>query len=173
MNPDKPNSKNEPSPLDQQKSIRVAWEKILSRFPKKLQEEFRIERPNPDQDDIEMFKSLYLLKDEPVEVSVEKLLETNEDVIYRTPPDVFDEINDNYYKPPKVKLDKKKCHNHETKPERLREYSKMPAETAEPSVLLDEEIWFGTGRFVAALLRGDKSLRVWKLSRKPIILLQK
>ena len=30
---------------DKQKSIKDAWEKILSRFPEKLQEEFRIERP--------------------------------------------------------------------------------------------------------------------------------
>jgi len=148
---------------DKQKSIKDAWEKILSRFPEKLQEEFRIERPEPDQDDIEMFRSLVLLESNPVEISIEKLLETNKDVIYRTPPDVFEEINKKYYK---NELDKEKCHVHEIKPERLRDFSKMPAETADPSVLLDKEIWFGTGRFVAALLRGDKYLRVWKLTRK-------
>ena len=146
-----------------QEPIKDKWEEILYRFPKKLQGEFRTERPNPDQDDIEMFEPLILLESNPVEISIVELLEKNKDVIYRTPPDVFEEINKKYYK---NELDEKKCHFHELKPNRLREYSKMPAETADPSVLLDGEIWFGTGRFIAALLRGDKSLRVWNLSKK-------
>jgi len=40
----------------------------------------------------------------------------------------------------------------------------MPSETARPSVMLDGEIIFGVGRFKAALLRGDRDLRVWELS---------
>ena len=42
----------------------------------------------------------------------------------------------------------------------------MSAETAEPSVMIDGEIMFGVGRFIAALLRKDSSLQVWKLTRQ-------
>ena len=150
-------------PPQKQESVKDEWERILAKFPKKLQEEFRTERPSPDQDDIEMFGVIGLLEPAPIEIPIEELLEKNKDVVYRTPPDVFEEINQKYYQ---SKLDAGKCHFHEENPNRLREYSGMPAETADPSVLLDGEIWFGTGRFVAALLRGDKKLRAWNLSKK-------
>jgi hypothetical protein len=149
-------------PPRKQESIEVAWNRILSKFPPKLQEEFRIERPNPDENDIEMFRSVHLLMQDPILVPIEELLIKNRDVVLRTPPDVFEEINQKY----QMGLNANDCHVHEQNPDRLREYSKMPAETADPSVLLDGEIWFGTGRFVAALLRGDKSLQVWNLSKK-------
>ncbi|HEY4501146.1 MAG TPA: hypothetical protein VJI70_02680 [Candidatus Paceibacterota bacterium] len=44
---------NQENPLKQTESIKTAWEKILSKFPAQLQQEFMDERPNPNQEDIE------------------------------------------------------------------------------------------------------------------------
>lgn len=161
MNIENPNLDNS---LEKKESVLEAWNRILSRFPSKLQEEFKIERPDADVDqvDVEMFERTHLVSNEPVVIPIADLLEKNKDVIYRTPPDIFEELNQKYYD---NKLDEKKCHVHELRPSRLREYSKMPAETADPSTLLDGEICFGNGRYIAALLRGDKTIRLWDLRR--------
>ncbi len=148
-----------PAYSDKQESIKAAWEKILTRFPNELQQEFRDERPNPNEEDIEWFESFRLLDPEPVTIFLEDLLRSNEDNILRAPPDVIEEINKKWGTTFDAKLSKV----YDQHPERLRQYSQMSSETAHPSVMLDGEIIFGVGRFKAALLRGDKDLRVWRL----------
>lgn len=149
-----------PEEQAKQKSIKVAWEEILSRFPEELAEEFRVEVVgSPEQDDVEMFESVRLLAPQPISVSLKELLKNNENVIYRTPPDVIEEINKKWGTQFDVSLSKV----YERDLDRLRRYSQMSPETARPSVLLNGEVLYGTGRFVAALLRGDHDLRVWNL----------
>lgn len=162
MSLEKQNSKSESSYLEQQESIKITWEKILSKFPDQLKQEFRDERPNPNQEDIEWFGSLRLLASDPVSVPLEELLENNEGNILRTPPDIIKEINEKWGTAFNANLSKVYDQN----PDRLRRYSLMPSETARPSVMHDGEIIFGVGRFIAALLRGDHDLQVWKLSEK-------
>jgi len=48
-------------------------------------------------------------------------------------------------------------------PDRYFKYAQMPAATAKPSVMANGEIIFGVGRLIAALLRGDKAIKVWNL----------
>jgi hypothetical protein len=142
--------------------IKTAWEKVLSKFPNQLQEEFRLERPNPTQEDVKAYESLQLLNPEPQHVPIDELLKNNGDIILRCTPDVIEEINKKWGTNFDVKLSKVYDQN----PDRVRKYSQMPAETAEPSVSVNGEIMFGVGRFVAALLRKDNDLKVWQLNRK-------
>ena len=148
--------------MEQQEPIRIVWEKILSKFPDQLQEEFRDERPNPNQEDIEQFGSFRLLASDPVSIPLGELLKNNEGNIFSSPPDIIKEINEKWGTRFDVSLSKVYDQN----PDRLRRYSLMSSETACPSVMVDGEILFGVGRFIAALLRKDKDLKVWKLSRK-------
>lgn len=148
-----------PAYSDKQEFAKAAWEKILARFPDGLQQEFRDERPNPNEEDIEWFGSFRLLDPEPVTAPLEDLLRSNEGNILRAPPDVIEEINKKWGTTFDAKLSKVYDQNSD----RLRRYSLMPPETARPSVMLDGEIIFGVGRFKAALLRGDHDLRVWRL----------
>jgi hypothetical protein len=145
-----------------QELINVAWEKILSNFPDKLQQEFRHERQNPTQDDIEGYESLHLLDPNPTSVSLTELLEKNGDYVLMCQPDVIEEINKKWG----TKFDASLSKVYDPNPGRVRKYSHMPAETAEPSVMIDGEIHFGVGRFIAALLREDSELKVWNLSKK-------
>ena len=142
--------------------VAVAWEKVLSKFPKQLQEEFKVERPSPTQEDIEAYDSLRLVDPKPQSVPLEELLKDNEDCVLRSAPDVIEEINKKWG----TKFEVKGSKVYDQNPGRVREYSKMPAETAQPSVSVDGGIMFGSGRFIAALLRKDKDIKVWNLSRK-------
>jgi len=162
MNLEKPNSDGGFRSMEQQEPIRIVWEKILSKFPDQLQEEFRDERPNPNQEDIEQFGSFRLLASDPVSIPLGELLKNNEGNIFSSPPDIIKEINEKWGTRFDVSLSKVYDQN----PDRLRRYSLMSSETACPSVMVDGEILFGVGRFIAALLRKDKDLKVWKLSRK-------
>ena len=148
---------------EENNAIESAWNKILSSFPEQLQKEFQEERPNPTQEDIERYESLRLLDPEPTSVPLEELLKKNGDYILMAPPDVIEEINRKWG----TNFDAKRSRVHDPDPDRIRKYSQMPAETAAPSVMVDGEIGFGVGRFMAALLRKDKNLRVWNLTRKP------
>ncbi|MDP1689986.1 MAG: hypothetical protein Q8L52_02170 [bacterium] len=148
--------------LERPKSIETAWREILSKFPEQLQQEFRDERPNPNQEDIECFGSFRLLTPDPVSIPLEELLKTNEDNILRHPPDVIEEINKKWG----TSFDASRSKVYDQNPDRVRKYSSMSAETARPSVMVDGEIIFGVGRFIAALLRKDSDLRVWELSAK-------
>ena len=148
--------------LERPKSIETAWGEILSKFPEQLQQEFRDERPNPNQEDIEWFVSFRLLNPNPVSIPLETLLKTNEDNILRHPPDVIEEINKKWG----TAFDASRSRVYDQNPDRIRKYSLMPADTASPSVMLDGEIIFGVGRFISALLRKDNDLRIWELSKK-------
>jgi len=142
-------------------SVKAAWEKILSKFPPQLRQEFRVERPNPNQEDVEWFGSFRLLAPDPVSVPLEQLLKTNEDSILRHPPDVIEEINRKW----ETTFDAGRSKVYDQNPDRVRIYSSMSAETTQPSVMIDGEIMFGVGRFIAALLRKDNALRVWELTK--------
>ena len=145
-----------------QELVNIAWEKILSKFPDQLQEEFRHERQSPTQEDIEGYESLRLLDPNPISIPLAELLEKNEDYVLMCQPDVIEEINKKW----STKFDVSLSKVYDQNPGRVREYSQMPAETAQPSVVIDGEIHFGVGRFIAALLRKDNDLKVWDLSRK-------
>lgn len=149
--------------LEGPQSLETAWKGILSRFPEQLQQEFRIERPSPNQEDIEWFGSFRLVTPDPVSVSLEELLKTNEDNILRHSSDVIEEINKKWG----TAFDATRSKVYDRNPDRVRKYSSMSAETAQPSVMIDGEIMFGVGRFIAALLRKDSALQVWKLTRQP------
>lgn len=47
--------------------------------------------------------------------------------------------------------------------QKIEDYSRLPGSTANPSVMVDGEIWFGCHRVCAAIRRGDKIIRVWDL----------
>ena len=51
-------------------------------------------------------------------------------------------------------------------PSRYLQYAELPSSTAQPSLMVNGEILFGVGRFVAALLRGDETMKVWDLSNR-------
>jgi len=147
-----------------QVGIKTEWKKILSKFPEQLQQELREERPTPDQEDIECFKSFNLVNPESISVVLNpEFLEKNRINILRCSPDVIEEINNKWGTSFNVGSSKVYDQN----PDRVRKYSQMPPETAQPSVLVDGEIMFGVGRFIAALLRKDSELQVWNLSKKP------
>ncbi len=50
--------------------------------------------------------------------------------------------------------------------QRYIQYSKMSGSTAKPIVIIDGVIWWGRGRLMAALLRGDKTIKFWDLRSK-------
>jgi hypothetical protein len=51
-------------------------------------------------------------------------------------------------------------------PDRYQMYAKdFIGETAKPSVMVNGEIIYGNGRFIAALLRGDQYLMVWNFKK--------
>jgi hypothetical protein len=141
--------------------IKIEWQKILSKLPGQLQQELLIERPDPIQEDVEYFESLNLANPKPMSISIEELLKNNEDCVLRCPPDVIEEINKKWG----TKFDAGLSNVYDQNPGRFRQYSQMPPETAQPSVLINGEIIFGSGRFIAALLRKDSDLRVWDLRR--------
>jgi hypothetical protein len=78
----------------------------------------------------------------------------------RTPQEVLDVINKKHGT--SVKTTKV----YDPNPSRYFEYAKMNPATAKPSVMLDGFIGWGVGRFIAALVRGDKILKVWDLRTK-------
>lgn len=162
MNPEKQNYNDEPPILEQQESIKIEWGKVLSKFPDQLRQEFEIERPNPIQEDIEYFKSFHLLSPDPVSIPLVELLKSNEINIFLCPPDIIEEINKKWG----TKFDVSLSKVYDQNPDRYRKYSLLSPETASPSVLVDGKIIFGVGRFIAALLRKDNDLQVWKLSTK-------
>lgn len=132
------------------------WIKTL---PEGLADEFIDERPNPDQEDIDVFTKLRLTSITPIEVNINDLLKQSwmKGTVSRTPQLVVDAINNRYgtnFKGGVV---------YEKNPDRLLQYAKMPIETANPSVMVNGEIIFGVGRLIAAMLRGDKKIKVWSL----------
>jgi hypothetical protein len=121
------------------------------------------ERKQPNVEDIEEISTWNLNQPAPVRVQLKDLLlgPSNLDAVARTPADVVNKINDQWgtnVKPGKV---------WDLNPGRYQEYAaKYPGSSAKPSVMVDGEIVFGVGRFIAALLRGDETLMVWDLVRR-------
>jgi hypothetical protein len=142
--------------------VRVEWDNLLAGMPEILQEELRDERPNPIMEDVEYFKALQLADKEPISITLKELIERNADCIFRCPPDVIEDINKKWG----TNFDVAKSVVYDQNPGRFRVYSQIPAETAQPSMLVNGEIIFGSGRFIAALLRGDTDLKVWVLNNK-------
>jgi hypothetical protein len=138
------------------------WKKFISSLPPQLAREFVDERPIPNQEDIDYFTPLRLTNLQPVAVSVADLLKhpENQGSIGRSPDDVIDAVNQQWGL--KIPSGKK----YDPNPARYRAYAQMTPGTASPSVAVDGEIIFGAGRFVAAALRGDETMRVWNMTRK-------
>jgi hypothetical protein len=138
------------------------WKKFISSLPPQLAREFVDERPVPNQEDIDWFTPLRLKNPQPVAVSVADLLRhpENQGSIGRSPDDVIDAVNQQWGL--RIPSGKK----YDPNPARYRAYAQMTPGTASPSVAVDGVIIFGAGRFVAASLRGDKTMRVWDMTRK-------
>lgn len=142
--------------------VQDEWQSIMSRFPTQLQKEFADERPNPDQEDITWASGLTLLNNSPIKILTTKLLQKSENVdsISRTPPQIVDIINK------KWNLNVQVGKQYDPNPNRYLQYANMSASTAQPSVMVNGEIIWGVGRFIATLLRGDKTMIVWPLLHK-------
>ena len=133
------------------------WLQILSRFPEGLQREIIDERPEGDKDDIDEFKNYKLVNNKPTIVSIKNILKDNLDSLTRVPQEVLDVINK------KWGINIKTIKVYDQNPSRYFEYAKMNPQTAKPSVMFDGFIVWGVGRFIAALIRGDKTIKVWDL----------
>jgi hypothetical protein len=136
------------------------WLQILSKFPEGLQREIIDERGEGTKDDIEEFKNYVLNGTQPISVNIKDILKTNFDSLKRTPQEVLDVINK------KWGINAKTVKVYDPNPNRYFEYSKMNPTTAKPSVMFDGYIGWGVGRFIAALVRGDKTMKVWDLRTK-------
>jgi hypothetical protein len=136
------------------------WQELLSSFPEGLIREIMDERPRPDQQDLDELATWTLRSRTPVSVQLTELLRhpENRAAVARTPADVVEDINEIWgttIQPGKV---------YDRTPARYREYAKLPASSAKPSVMVDGEVIWGVGRLIAALLRGDKTMKVWDIT---------
>jgi hypothetical protein len=136
------------------------WVQILSKFPEGLQREIIDERGEGTKDDINEFRNYVLNGNQPINVNIKDILKTNLDSLERTPQEVLDVINK------KWGIDAKTVKVYDANPNRYFEYAKMNPSTAKPSVMFDGYIGWGVGRFIAALVRGDKTIKVWDLRTK-------
>ena len=132
---------------------------LYSRFPSQLADEIIDERPKGDMEDHAEISKWKLTSNTPIEISIEKLLKHKEqlDSISRSPEEVIDCINK------KWNLNVSYGKQYDARPERYFQYAKMDSSTAKPSVLVNGQIYWGVGRFIAALIRGDKKLKVWDI----------
>lgn len=133
------------------------WLEVLSKFPELLQREIIDERPEGDKSDVEEFKNYKLVNNNPIEVNIKDILKDNLDSLTRTPQDILDVINKKWGT--NIKTSKV----YDPNPSRYFKYAKMNPSTAKPSVMFDGFIGWGVGRFIAALIRGDKTIKVWDL----------
>ena len=136
------------------------WLKILFRFPEGLQREIIDERGEGTKEDIDELKNYFLSGNQPINVNIKDILKTNFDSLERTPQEVLDVINK------KWGINAKTVKVYDQTPNRYFEYAKMSPSTAKPSVMFDGYIRWGVGRFIAALVRGDKTMKVWDLREK-------
>ena len=141
---------------------------VAKDWPPELQKEMEYEwvLKEPSQDSIDFINGLDLQSKGPQMVSTQALLQNkeNQDIITMVPQGVIDIINNKWGTEFKINptfISKNKQKN----TERYIQYAKMPAATADPSIIIDGEITMGNARFIAALLRGDKQLKVWNLKR--------
>ena len=141
------------------KNTPQVWQKWISTLPTSLAQEIIDERPAPDQEDIEWMTNWKLVSTRPRKINIKELLSKSENLnnVARSPDNVINSINQKWNT--KIPSDKK----YDSNPARYSNYAKMNGATAKPSVMLNGEIIFGVGRFIAALLRGDQTLSVWDL----------
>lgn len=154
------------------------WLDILNRFPEEFQREIVDELPNGSKNEINTIKNWELDPNHPIEMNLLNLLQTDsvKEAIGRTPRHVMEMIKSN----PVYRLELKDVkHVSDTEvgreyglksgeifdqnPKRYEEYANYDPKTAEPSTMVDGELWWGTGRLIAALLRGDMTLKVWSV----------
>jgi hypothetical protein len=135
------------------------WAEILNRFPEQLQREIVDERPHGNQSDIEEIKPWRLVSQNPINIQMSELLKIpdNKSSIARSPQNIVQKINE------KWGLNISPGTVYDQNPGRYEKYSSMDARTAEPSVMVNGEIYWGVGRFMAALLRGDDRIKVWDI----------
>ena len=108
----------------------------------------------------EEIKQLELISPQPISVNTADVLQSTlkvDNLLSRLPQEVVDVINQKWGTQGKTET------IYDQNPQRYFQYAKMPASTAKPSVLLNNAVVWGTARFVAALLRGDKTLKVWNM----------
>ena len=143
----------------QQHANNKEWLQILSRFPEDLQREIIVERGDGNAEDIAELKPYTLKRNAPTTVNLLDLLKQkdNAESLGWVPQEILNIINQ------KWGLNAKTLKVHDPNPNRLLEYAKMDPSTAKPSIMFDGEIRWGFGRFIAALIRGDKTMQVWDL----------
>jgi hypothetical protein len=146
----------------------IQWKEILQRFPKQLQQEIVEEKYVGDEDDVEELKNWRLLHTEPITIKLADLLllEFNRNLIRFIPEKQFNIINKkwNLNLPPLIKgVDQVLVGSISSGPGRYTKYWKLPGHTAPPSVMVDGMIYWGVARYIAALGRGDETLRVWSI----------
>ena len=148
-------------PLEQFKTENPKVEEILNRFPEDLQRELAVERKNP-QEFIEDFGGYHLNSPNPIEIDLKGELNKTHtiDTMSRTPQDVVDVINDKW----NTNFESVKVID--PNPDRYFEYAELSPDTAPPSLMVNDEILYGIARFVSALLRGDKTIKVWDIADK-------
>ena len=134
---------------------------ILSRFPEELQREIIDERPKGDNLDIEELKGWKLNNPNPIEISLSDLIkkESTKGSVSRTNQEVVDIINQNWNT--SIKLAKKL---YDSNPERyMKDAEQFDGSTAPPSIMVNGDVIWGVGRMVAALIRPDKTIKVWDI----------
>jgi len=140
------------------------WLNILQKFPEELQREIIDELPKGNVENIELLKHWQLIDDKPISVNTDDILRTtllqDKPFLGRLPKDVVDVINKNWKTKGKSKI------VYDKNPQRYFQYAKMSERTAKPSVVVNGVVEWGVGRFVAALIRGDKKIKIWNIKSK-------
>jgi hypothetical protein len=155
------------------------WLDILDRFPEEFQREIVDELPNGSEDEINTIKNWELDPSHPIEMNLLNLLQTDsvKEAIGRTPRHVMEMIKTN----PRYRLELEDVEHvsdievgreyglksgeiFDQNPKRYEEYANYDPKTAEPSTIVNGELWWGTGRLIAALLRGDMTIKVWAVT---------
>jgi hypothetical protein len=137
------------------------------KWPQALQDEMADEwvLKQPSEEGLSFVNGLDLQSAMPRTVLVQALLQKkmNLDSISRSPKEVVDRINQNW----NLDVEFDATRQLDKNPDRYMKYMKMSAATAKPSIMVDDEIVMGVGRFIAALLRKDTQLKVWDLKKNP------
>lgn len=160
------------------------WVEILDRFPDEFQRGIIDERPEGTKNDINLIKSWELDPNYPITMNLLNLLQTKsvKESIGRTPRHVMEMIKTN----PKYRLELEDVeHVSDTEverefglksgeifdqnPERYEEYTNYDPKTAEPSTMVNGELYWGMGRLIASLLRGDLTIKVWSVVDETVV----
>lgn len=160
------------------------WVEILDRFPDEFQREIIDERPEGSKSDTNLIKNWKLDPNYPITMNLLNLLQTKsvKEAIGRTPRHVMEMIKTN----PRYRLELEDVeHVSDTEigrkfglksgeifdqnPKRYEEYANYDPETAEPSTMVNGELYWGMGRLIAALLRGDLTIKVWSVVDETVI----